>query len=110
MKKVSAYIKPHRLDRVIAALHELPRFPGFTVFDAHGQGHGRGTGGHYAYGQDGMLYHPQRVLLVLCDDAEAGHIAETIARAAHSGRHGDGLVTFEAVEAIQHTRNAGGLS
>lgn len=45
MKKICAYIKTHRVGEVIAALHELPCFPGFTVLDGHGQGHGCGAGG-----------------------------------------------------------------
>ena len=41
MKRLEAFIQPHRLNKVIRALHELPRFPGFTVCNAHGQGHER---------------------------------------------------------------------
>jgi nitrogen regulatory protein P-II 1 len=108
MRKVSAYIKPHRLDKIVEALQRLPRFPGFTVLDAHGQGHGRGRGGHYAYGQDGLLYHAQRVVMVLCEDDEADGIAEAMARAAHSGDAGDGLVTIEPVLAVRRIRAAGG--
>lgn len=87
MREVTAYFKPHRLDPVVSALHELPRFPGFTVFDAYGQGHGRGAGGHYA---------------------EAEAVAETIAGAAHSGRPGDGLVAIEPVATLRRIRDAGG--
>lgn len=110
MKKVCAYIKSHRLEKVIAKLHELPRFPGFTVLDGHGQGHGRGAGGHYAYGQDGLLYHPQRVLQVLCEDDEAEAVATCIARCAHSGLPGDGLVTIEPVDSLRRIRDVGGAA
>ncbi|MFX9224383.1 P-II family nitrogen regulator, partial [Acinetobacter baumannii] len=72
MKRIEAFLRPHRLGKVIAALHALPHFPGFTVFDAHGQGHGRGTGGHYVYGEDeGVLLHERCVLVVICADEQA---------------------------------------
>jgi len=108
MREVTAYFKPHRLDPVVSALHELPRLPGFTVSDAYGQGHGRGACGHYADGQDGLLYHPQRVLVVICEDTEAEAVAETIAGAAHSGPPGDGLVAIEPVATLRRIRDAGG--
>lgn len=107
MKKICAYIKTHRMDKVIAALHELPRFPGFTVLDGHGQGHGRGAGGHYAFGQDGLLYHSQRLLVVICEDHEMAAVVDTLATAAHSGRPGDGLITVEHMEAVLRIRDAG---
>ena len=52
MKRIEAFLPPHRLAPVIHQLHELPRFPGLTVLNAHGQGHGRGAGGHYAYDEE----------------------------------------------------------
>jgi len=110
MKKITAFIRAHRLDKVAAALHELPRFPGFTVSDGHGQGHGRGAGGHYAYGQGGLLYHPQRVVTVVCEDDEAEPVADAIARAARSGEPGDGLVVIEPVAAVRRIRATGGAA
>ena len=110
MKKITAYIKPHRLEKVVEALHKLDRFPGFTVVDGHGQGHGRGIGGHYAYAQEGLLYHAQRVLIVLCDDEEAEAVASAIVAAAHSGQAGDGIVSIEPVTAVRRIRNAGGAA
>ncbi len=41
MKRMKAFIPPHRLNSIVSALHALPCFPGFTVFDAHEQGQGR---------------------------------------------------------------------
>ena len=45
MKRIEATLQPHRLTKVVHALHALPHFPGFTVYDAHGQGHGRRRAG-----------------------------------------------------------------
>ncbi len=109
MKRIEAFIQPHRLNRVVSALHALPRFPGFTVFDAQGQGHGRGAGGHYAYGEEqGLLYHARCVVVVLCEDAEADNIADTIARAAHTGNSGDGVVVVSDVARVLNVREGAG--
>ena len=106
MKQVTAFLQPHRLSRVVKALHEAPRFPGFTVFDAHGQGHGRGAGGHYAPGSEGILYHERSVLVVVCEDEEAGPLAELIAGTAHTGTNGDGLVTIAPLDGALRVRDA----
>jgi nitrogen regulatory protein P-II 1 len=99
MKRIEAIIQPHKLGAVITALHELPHFPGFTVFDGHGQGHGRGKGGVFAYdNNEGLLYHRRRILVVLCETAIASSIVQTIINAAHTGQPGDGLITVFDVE------------
>jgi nitrogen regulatory protein PII len=41
MKRIEASLQQHRLNKVIHALRALPQFPGFTVFGAQDQGHGR---------------------------------------------------------------------
>ncbi len=101
MKRIEAIIQPHKLSKVVAALHALPHFPGFTVLDAHGQGHGRGKGGVFAYdNKEGLLYHRRSILFVLCEDEFATTIVEAIGGAAHTGRAGDGLISVVDVDAI----------
>lgn len=108
MKRIEAIIQPHRLKHVVLALHELPRFPGFTVVDTHGQGRGKGTGGHFVYEPDeGLVYHKRRMLIVVCEDKEARLIAELIAKAAHTGRAGDGLVAITTLDDALRIREFG---
>ena len=106
MKQLTAFVQPHRLSRVVRALHDAPRFPGFTVLHAHGQGHGRGAGGRYAFGGEDLLYHDRCVVVVICQDEEAAALAEAIARAAHTGTSGDGLVTVSPIESVSLIREA----
>ena len=47
MKEIKAIIQPHMVSKVVRALHELPHFPGLTLFDARGQGRGRAAGGAF---------------------------------------------------------------
>lgn len=108
MKRIEASIQPHRLDRVIAALHALDRFPGFTVLAAHGQGHGRGAGGHYAFGEDGVLFHERRLLVVICEDAETAAICKAIRDATHTGARGDGIIAVSEVVGLMRIGDGGG--
>jgi len=108
MKRIEAFVQPHRLSKIVSALHALPHFPGFTVIDAHGQGQGRGSGGHYAYGESpGLLYHERCALVIVCDDGEADEIARTIAEAAHTGNRGDGIVVVSEVASMRRVREQG---
>lgn len=106
MKQLTAFVQPHRLSRVVKALHEAPRFPGFTVLHAHGQGHGRGAGGRYAFGSEDLLYHDRCVVLVVCRDEEVAALTESIARAARTGNAGDGLITVSPIETVVVIRDA----
>lgn len=108
MKRIEAYLAPHRLTFVIHKLHELPRFPGLTIANAHGQGHGRGEGGHYAYDKDCLTYLDRKLLTVICEDAEASAIAEIIATVAHTGNKGDGIVVISEVSQVIRIREATG--
>ena len=109
MKRIEAFIKPHRISKTVSALHALPSFPGFTILHGHGQGHGRGADGHYVYEPDkGLLFHTQAVLIVVCSDQDAASISDAIARAAHTGNKGDGIVIISDVQSVLRVRDAGG--
>ena len=110
MKRIEAYLAPHRLTPVVHQLHELPRFPGLTVVNAHGQGHGCGEGGHYAYDEDCLTYLDRKLLVIICEDAEADAIAALIATTAHTGNRGDGIVVISEVSEVLRIRETTGQS
>jgi len=106
MKRIEAIIQPHKLNQVIAALHALPQFPGYTVVDAFGQGHGRGEKGNYTYdNREGLLAHRRSLLVVLCPEDTASAIVNAILDAAHTGQAGDGLIDVTDVPAIYRIGN-----
>lgn len=108
MKRIEAFVQPHRLSKVIAALHSLPSFPGFTIVDAHGQGHGRGAGGHFVYEPaEGLLYHERSYLVIVCENNEATAIARAIAGAAQTGSKGDGLIAISDIRQVLRIRDGG---
>lgn len=102
MRQITAVIRPHRLDAVEAALHELPHLPGFTVFPALGHPRGHGHDHHFADDEWKPDSHQQLVLLVFCADADAAGIAGAIASAARTGNSGDGIVgVAEVVDVVR---------
>ncbi|VTU31279.1 Nitrogen regulatory protein P-II [Variovorax sp. SRS16] len=92
MKQITAVIRPHRLEAVEAALHELPHLPGFTLFPSQGHPRGHGHDHHFANDEWKPDSHQQTVLMVFCADADAQSIVEAIANAAYTGHNGDGIV------------------
>ena len=100
MKQVKAIIKPHMSARVIGALHDLPHFPGLTIFEVSGQGRGSGPGGAYVSSEDTIFENKSRVVEVLCADDAAEGIAETIRTAARTGTHGDGIIVITDVASV----------
>ena len=111
MKRIEGFIRAHRMPKVVAALHALPHFPGFTIVDCHGQGEGRGEGGHFVYDPDeGIQYHKSQIVIVICPDEEAQAIAETIARAGCTGETCDGLVAITDVPQVICARKSGGIA
>ncbi|MBP9913739.1 MAG: P-II family nitrogen regulator [Opitutaceae bacterium] len=104
MKEITAIIQPHTLSRVMQALHALPHFPGVTLFDAHGQGRGRGTGGAFRPTEDNFTFHKKVLLLIACEAAQADLIATTLVDTARTGNKGDGLVTIKDVARVIRIR------
>lgn len=92
MKQIKAILQPHVLPRIICALHELPHFPGLTVFDAIGQGRGRGAGGTIVLTEENLFFHRRKVIEIIAEDDLAHRIVATIRETARTGNKGDGLV------------------
>jgi len=106
MKEIKATIQPHMRANVIRALHELPHFPGVTVFKGQGQGRGRGQGGAYVVTEDSINYHPKDRIEIICADHLAGEIVAVITKTAHTGNQGDGIITVADLESVTRIRTA----
>lgn len=104
MKAITAIIQPHMLDKVMAALHALPHFPGVTVSDCHGQGRGRGPGGHYQPDAYDEFYARRTRLEIWCNDAQCDALAEAIQRHAYTGNPGDGMVLVADLQRVIRIR------
>ena len=104
MKEIKATIQPHMLSKVITALHELPSFPGVTVFKCEGQGRGKGPNGTYVATGDGPFFRAKDRLEIVCPDEQVSSIVSTIAQHAHTGNPGDGLIWVVMLENCMRIR------
>ena len=105
---VIAIIQPFKLDAVTLALEAIPGFGGMTVSDCRGFGHGKvsdeGMGDvaesdssrsdtDSASGTEVLDFTPKvRLEIAVAGSESADRVVETIGRAAHTGRRGDGKV------------------
>lgn len=91
MKKIEAIIKPFKLDEVKEALHEVG-LQGMTVSEVKGFGRQRGHTELYRGAEYVVDFLPKlRIEIVLADEQVEGAI-EAIAKAAHTGKIGDGKI------------------
>jgi nitrogen regulatory protein PII len=98
MKKIEAFVKPHRLEAVAQALHHVKGLSGVTATDARGFGRGRG-GSELNPTQEMIKGFIETLRLeIFCDDAIADEVVTTIEKAAHTGLRGDGKIYVMPVE------------
>ncbi|MEQ1871794.1 MAG: P-II family nitrogen regulator, partial [Vicinamibacterales bacterium] len=88
MCEVKAIIRPHRLDQVVEALQALSGLPGITVSQVHAYSGARpGQAGEAASVESDFMK-----LETVVPSELADVVVAAIARAAHTGRDGDGIV------------------
>lgn len=109
MKQITAIFQPHRLEHVEQALHAMPHLPGFTVHAARGHSRGHGTEHRFDVDEWNPSAHEKLVLIMFCADALATVLVEAIARAAHTGQVGDGMIAVtDLVDLVRiHTGERG---
>lgn len=105
MKQITAILQPHRLEKIEAALHALPHFPGFTLFKA--QGHPRGHGVDHAFVADEWEpdQHARLLMLIYCTDEQVEALVQAIELAARTGQAGDGLIAVTEVLDVVRIRS-----
>lgn len=103
MKLIVAIIKPHKVEDVTEALHDLD-ISGVTLSEV--RGHGR-QGGHtevYRGAEYKVDYVPKVKVEILVEDSDTDKVANALARAAHTGNIGDGKIWIVPVEAAVRIR------
>ncbi len=104
MKQITAIIKPHMLEPVDHALHQLPHFPGFSTWHCKGESRGTDAGRAWHPAGTDMAGHSDVVLLIACADEFAPAIVQTIQQHARTGRPGDGLITVMTLDEVVRIR------
>ena len=103
MKKIEAIIKPFKLDEVKEALQEAG-VQGITVLEAKGFGRQKGHTELYRGAEYVVDFLPKVKIELVIDDALAERAIETIQRAAHTGRIGDGKIFIAAIDEVIRIR------
>ena len=103
MKLVTAVVKPHKWDSVREAL-ETFGISGMTVTEATGYGRQRGHTEVYRGAEYDVALVPKVRLDVVVEDNDVDDVVGIIAKAAHTGRIGDGKVWVVPVETIVRVR------
>lgn len=103
MKKIEAIIKPFKLDDVKEALQEIG-LQGMTVIDARGFGRQKGHTELYRGAEYVVDFLPKVKIELVLNDDQVDAAIEAIARAAHSGRIGDGKIFVSPIENVIRIR------
>ena len=103
MKKIEAVIKPFKLDEVREALSEVG-VSGLTVTEVKGFGRQKGHTELYRGAEYVVDFLPKvKIEIVVPDDAVETAI-DSILKAAHTGKIGDGKIFVTAVEQVIRIR------
>jgi nitrogen regulatory protein P-II 1 len=103
MKLITAVIKPHKLEDVRSAL-ETFGVSGMTVTEASGYGRQKGHTEVYRGAEYDIALIPKVRLEIVVEDAEVDDVVGVVAKAAQTGRIGDGKVWVTAVESVLRVR------
>ncbi len=98
MKKVEAFIQPHRLDEVTLAMHRLSGVTGMSVCEVQGWGHGKQLATSHSHAEQVCDFKPHMKVEIICSDAIAESVIQAIQQSAHTGLAGDGAIFVSSVE------------
>ena len=103
MKKVTAIIKPFKLDDVKDALLDLG-ITGMTVAEVRGHGRQKGHTELYRGAEYSVDFIPKTELSVVIPDDQVDATIEAIRTAANSGKIGDGKIFVSPIERVVRIR------
>lgn len=103
MKLVVAVVKPHKLEAVTDALHDID-VAGMTITEVRGHGRQRGHSEVYRGGEYRVDFVPKVKLEVLTSSDQAEKVANTIIEAARTGKIGDGKLWIQPVDVAVRIR------
>ena len=103
MKKVTAVIKPFKLDDVKDALLDLG-ITGMTVAEVRGHGRQKGHTELYRGAEYNVDFIPKTELSVVIPDDQVDATIDAIRTAANSGKIGDGKIFVSPIERVVRIR------
>lgn len=103
MKKVTAIIKPFKLDDVKDALLDLD-ITGMTVAEVRGHGRQKGHTELYRGAEYNVDFIPKTEISVVIPESQVDATVDAIRDAANTGKIGDGKIFVTAVERVVRIR------
>lgn len=103
MKKIEAIIKPFKLDEVREALSEIG-VSGLTVTEVKGFGRQKGHTELYRGAEYVVDFLPKVKIEIVVPDDVVETAIDSIVKAAHTGKIGDGKIFVSAVEQVVRIR------
>ena len=103
MKKIEAIIKPFKLDDVKEALNEIG-IQGMTITEVKGYGRQKGHKEIYRGAEYVVDFIPKLKIEIIVEASRADDVVEAIAKAANTGKIGDGKIFILPVETAIRVR------
>ena len=103
MKLVVAIVKPFKLDEVKEALRDAG-VNGLTTTEVEGFGRQRGHTEVYSGAEYQVDFVPKVKIEIVCDDEQVTQIVDAIAKAARTGKIGDGKIWVVPAEQVVRIR------
>lgn len=103
MKKITAIIKPHKLEEVRAALSEID-IKGMTVCEVKGFGRQKGHIELYRGTEYAVEFVVKTKLEIVVDDERVDNVVDTIIEAAKTNKIGDGKIFVTSVNQVVRIR------
>lgn len=103
MKKIEAIIKPFKLEEIREALSEIG-VSGLTVTEVKGFGRQKGHTELYRGAEYVVDFLPKIKIEVVVTSAMLDLVLETIVKAAHTGKIGDGKIFVSQIEKVIRIR------
>ncbi len=103
MKKVEAIIRPHLLEAVRNALHEV-NVAGMTISEVQGYGRQRGHTETYRGTEYQIEFIPKIKIEVIIPDDTEDSVVEAIMKTARTGKFGDGKIFVVAMDDVIRIR------
>lgn len=103
MKLISAIVKPFKLDDVREALSDI-NIQGITVSEVKGFGRQKGHTELYRGAEYVVDFLPKVKIEIAVADSEVNLVIETILKAAHTGKIGDGKIFVLPLEEVVRIR------
>ena len=102
MKQVIAYIKPHKLEKVMLALHGIDGLTGISMLKMRGCGRSRKATSDFIFDELNYGLVSRIKLEIACHDELAKQVVDVIQKSACTGLRGDGKIyVLPVLEAVR---------